>query len=517
MEKYIKTKIELKLMKRLIVIMTIFFISILSVNSAVKYPIDEGFGAIIFDTKNTGFTGVGIPAKNVFWSPLSKNGLYSVYPKAGKTINILINNYPQLTPITNNYTIEFQYQPSTTLLENVFSKLGTYTFDYNGATNTGSFTYYTGLIPHIVPINNISSGQINSLYLTRNLTHYIIFSNNITQGVFIDPLPLDVNINPLNLFMNSYTGLIDKFEIYDRAFLLTDINQIISQQQTNTTTPTTNNPTTIISTQNPQNNDILTPSIKFDGTLLQQANCELYIDNQFETEFLNTLAFTYTKDFSNNLGLHNYFLYCYKNNLTELSPIINFNVSPLGTNTINFNIAGTDFNVNNVPLEIVTPCLKKGMTFGGALDPYRPLYNTGGAQFKDVVNGHASLNVPVGTHEFCLIHGLVSYDSYNKTTNYNPNIIYSQLELGNYDIPNNLTTSYNIAVDNFDIYNYDNPKAWGTSWVGIITSLIAFAIGLFVLMAGVSVGSGQAVIIGGLMILFSLGYQLSNIVLGVLF
>jgi len=67
------------------------------------------------------------------------------------------------------------------------------------------------------------------------------------------------------------------------------------------------------------------------------------------------------------------------------------------------------------------------------------------------------------------------------------------------------------------MYPKTDPKAWGQSWTSIISSIIAFTLGLIILGAGVTTGTGQAVMIGGLLLLFSLGYQIGNLVMGVLF
>ena len=495
------------------------FINVNSV-SLVNYPMDEGFGGVIFDTVNPGMAGVSSRPKDTFWSPISKHGLYSVYPKAGKFINILIPNYPQLTPQTN-FTLELEYMPSSLILGTPISKLGTYAFSVNGATMTGTLTFNTGLIINTIPILNITPGKLNSLFLTWNGTHYNVYSNNISQTPLGIPqiLPLAITINPLNLFNFNYDGLIDEFEIYNFSSNQAMINTLYTGTTTfvnngNATVPIINQ---LIKNNTPSTNTTFIENVDFGVRLNEVGTCNLYIDNNFKKTYSNILTMTDKLSFNNNYGNHSYFFNCFNANFNELTNDTLFSVQKTGNTHLRFNFAGTDFVTNTIPLEVVTPCLNKGYTLGGIVDGYRPIANQGGVQFKDVQNGIADLTLPTGTHEFCLIHGIVSYDTYNHTNKWQSTNIITQIPLGKFDLPNNLTTSYSISLDKFDIYPKTDPKAWGQSWTSIISSIIAFTLGLIILGAGVMTGTGQAVMIGGLLLLFSLGYQIGNLVMGVLF
>jgi len=519
MKRNIKIESNLNIMNKIFIFISILSFSLLSVNSAVNYPIDEGFGGVIFDTQNVGMNGVSSTPKDTYWTAVSKHGLYSINPKPGKFINILINNYPQLTPQTN-FTLELEYMVSDLAIVNPLSKLGAYDFVVDGATMTGTFTFYTGLVPNIVPILNITPGTINSLFLTWNGTHYFVYSGNVSQtplGI-AQILPLDININPLNLFNNNFGGLIDEFEIYDFYSNQTDIN--FHEQSLTAPIPNGNGTTGLIVTEliksyAPIPNQSFTENALFEMRLNQVGTCNLYVDNNFHKTYSNILTMTDTINFANDYGNHSYFFNCFNNDFNEMTNDTLFSVSKTGNTQLRLTFSGSDFNVNSIPLEIVTPCLNKGYTLAGMIDGYRPVANIGGAQFKDVVNGEAIMTLPQGEHEFCLIHGLVTYGTYNHTNQWTANSVIKQVELGKFNLPNNITTSYNIALDNFDVYDKTDPKAWGQTWVTLISSIIAFVLGLAILGAGATTGSGQAVMIGGLLLLFSLGYQMSNVVLGV--
>ena len=89
--------------------------------------------------------------------------------------------------------------------------------------------------------------------------------------------------------------------------------------------------------------------------------------------------------------------------------------------------------------------------------------------------------------------------------------------LGKFSVPSNVTQNFVFSIDQSDIYPVTNPKWWNTSWIEIIGSLIAFIIGLILLWAGIETKDGKIVLVGGLLVMMSLGYQVSNIVFGVLF
>ena len=504
-----------------IFMMTITLFSFMNVNSVslVNYPIDEGFGGVIFDTVNVGMSGVSSRPKDTFWSPISRHGLYSVYPKPGKFINVLIPNYPALTPQTN-FTLELEYMPSNLILGTPISKLGTYSFSVNGATQTGTLTFNTGLIVNTVPIFNITPGKLNSLFLTWNGTHYDVYSNNISQTPLGIPqiLPLAITINPLNLFNLNFDGVIDEFEIYNFSSNQAMINSLYTGTTTfvnngNATIPIINQ---LIKNNSPNINTTFMENVDFGVRLNQIGTCNLYVDNNFKKTYSNILTMTDRISFNNNYGNHSYFFNCFNTNFNELTNDTLFTVKKTPNTQINFNFIGTDFVASSKPLEVVSPCLKSGVHIPFVNTEFSSSANPRGAQFKDVQNGQATMTLQAGTHEFCLIHGLVSYDSYNKTVNYNPLKIYNQIKLGDFDLPNNLSTSYTFTLDNFDIYGKTDPKAWGTSWVALISSIIGLLLGLGLVGLGVTTKSPQLAVMGALLLMFSLGYQVTNLVMGVL-
>ncbi len=563
MEKNINTKhFNFNMIKKLSFIMILMFISMLNVNSVpiVNYPIDEGFGGVIFDSANVGKTGIVMnKPKNVNWVQRSLHGLYSVGFRPGKGDLFQILDYPQLTPQIGNFTMEIEYMPLTPVgvTETVFDKLGSYTFSITPTappiqplppappipkTPDGTLTLTIGAIPTIIPISNITYGNINTLIITFNGTAYSVYNNAILQGLpILSVLPISLSpLSPLTLFDDnlmtglntqcqgvmplgsicSFSGLIDEFRIDNVYLNATQVTGILNN--VNPLNPTTNTTIPIVTqliknVSSPVTNSTFIENLRVNINLNEIGTCNLYIDNNFKKTYNNILAINDLVSFNKNYGTHTSFLNCFNSKFNEITNPVTFNVTKTTNSQIQFIFTGTDFPITSIPLEVVSPCLNKGFTLGGIIPAYRSLANPGGATFHDVVNGQATMTLPTGTHEFCLIHGIVSYDTYNHTNKWQATNIVKQLSLGSFDLPNNLTTSYAISLDKFDIYDKTNPKAWGQTWTSLISSLIAFVLGIIILGAGATTGSGQAVMIGGLLILFSLGYQISNLVMGVLF
>jgi len=559
MEKNIKVEDNNNIMKRLLMI----FILVLGLSSvsfgAVSYNIDEGFGGVIFDSLNPGQTGIVFnKPKNVNWVQRSLHGLYSVGFIPGKGDLFSIPDYPALTPQLGNFTLEFEYMPLTTIgvTETAFEKLGSYSFTITPTINPvqplppalpiakipdGSLTLNIGLVPTIIPISNITYGSINTLLITFNGTAYTIYNDGISQGLpilSISPIALSPLV-PLTLFDDnlqtgfntgcqglmplgticSFSGLIDEFAIWN---VYTNSTQAMALNNPNTILNPTTNTTTLIVTQLIQNitspvmNSSFVENLNVNIKLNEVGTCNLYVDNNFKKTYNNILVVNDLISYNKNYGNHSSFLDCFNANFNEITTSVNWAINKTTNSQISFTFTGTNFDVNSMNLELVSPCLNKGYTFMGALPGYRSFSNPAGATFKDINNGGVTMNLPIGTHEFCLINGIVSYNTYNHTNTWTPSQITNQISLGSFDLPNNLTTSYSISLDTFDMYGKTDPKAWGTSWTLLITSLIAFILGVFILIAGVETGSKQAVMIGGLLILFSLGYTIPNLFMGTL-
>ena len=259
--------------------------------------------------------------------------------------------------------------------------------------------------------------------------------------------------------------------------------------------------------------------MNFYGNLNIQASCQIYVNFQLVETFNNVINYDFDKYLDE--GGHNYYVYCYYDvpgngtRYYEIQDQTNFQVE-FQPGTINFNIEAVDYDPNEVQLYITSPCLDEGIHVGK--DPgYQAGFNQEGAYFKPVIGGFASVSIPLGDHEFCLFNGRIDFTSYNKTNNYNVGEALGNLYLGDFNVPNNITSSYTIKTEVFDIYDKLDPKAWDKSWPMIIASVISIILGLLILWAGITTNSGPAVVIGGLLLLFGLGYQASNLVLGFIF
>jgi len=249
------------------------------------------------------------------------------------------------------------------------------------------------------------------------------------------------------------------------------------------------------------------------------ASCNLYVDNIFTGEFNNILAFN-----SNQLltqGLHDYFIYCFVNpdeNGTvqfELTNVTQINVIEGEPAQVDFIFSSSEFIVSDFPLFMITPCVNKGIYLPLVNKPY-PQIATGEVYFAPVVNTVSSFNLTAGEYEFCLIHGYGQYNVANGfSTEWHINQVFRQLEIGTYDIPSNVTKTFLIGLETSDLYKVSDPKWWNTSWVAIITGLIGVALGLVLIAVGVIMKLPQAIVIGGIVALISLGFQITPLILGI--
>ncbi len=242
--------------------------------------------------------------------------------------------------------------------------------------------------------------------------------------------------------------------------------------------------------------------------------CDLYIDNKFLYKFENTLAVSFEEILE--IGAHDYFYYCEVINTetniknVEVSETKSFDVINMPTQ-VTFQINGVDFNSNDQDFYITSPCVDEGFSALGVEVGYQSRYNQGGIHWEKVENGLATFNTTSGTHEFCLFNGRVIVNEIGKTTNYNVQTAEGMVELGEIDIPNTINSFVKLDLEQFEVFNKSNPKAWGQTWTSIITGLILFVIGLMILLASAKSESKAGVLIGGLMVMVALGFEINGI------
>jgi hypothetical protein len=379
----------------------------------------------------------------------------------------------------------------------------------------------------------ITNDSIITLYVDNNKEGSINISN-IYEPSTSTLLEIGRNIDS-NRF---YYGNLDSFRIFafnSNSSQMNDLyfNDIIDLQY-NAPLPKPQNitgiqQTAILTSLNPQNNSNVDNSITITGTTNHKANCEIYIDNSIDKIFNDTTSFSYQRYFSQG-GKHNYFVYCdYVYNTTkryEISPIRYFNVNLInsgvhfyfyqnGTNTL---ISNKNYNT----LYLSTPCLNGSQAFGnGVLINGKNLNKlvhdtTGNVYIKKVNNGLVDFSLLGGRkYDFCLINGNLQLKDNHFSNNYTIQTITYEKPLGKLFVNNNQTqNSYEIYLQQSDLYNYTNPSHYGYTWLAVFTAFLLFIIGLMVMLAGIKEGNGKIVLVGGVIMLSAFGISFGSFIFG---
>lgn len=236
------------------------------------------------------------------------------------------------------------------------------------------------------------------------------------------------------------------------------------------------------------------------------ASCQLFVNDDLYKNLGEAISFSFPHALTK--GSYTAQLYCYyevgETRYYDISKEYSFEVEGLPTE-INFYIVGTDFNVNEKSMYLVTPCIKDTLEFGDLTKDVLSSLNSGTHYFQKLENGFATFELLEGNHEFCLINGQVQYSENGFTQDYNINSVEGLLSLGKFDVDSNITNSYEVSVETFDIYGKANPKAYGQTWSGIIGGIILLILGIGILFAGVHTENGKIVIGGVLLCLSAFG------------
>lgn len=544
MENHIKTKKQKTIMNRLILILgiflTLFTTPLFAQDIILHYPFDEGTGTIAFDYSGNNYDAILLNGASLI-STTYKFGSGTTHFFGTNDISLSTIDYP----LNESITISFWSRAENVVWDNIFfitdsggnnlirldiDPDGNKTFYWSNTTqdiisqnianstilNADQYYFYTLLIDFQ---NETLDFYINGSEIYNNLSLSNIYS-------YDNPVKLTIGESPYGSY--DFDGYIDEFYIFDFILNNSQIQELytannITLEGDGETIITINGTQeyNIINSHSPTNgSSVSTPTI-FTATLNTLASCDLYINNSLYSSYNNLVSFS--DEIILNNGNYQYKLYCYyvdNNNILnyEFSNTTYFNVD-VEDSQINFQIIGNDFTVSDFPLYITSPCLNEGQSAIG-LDEYvkyRAKYNTGGVYWAPVgSNGIATLNLTPTTHEFCLFNGRVSIYGEGKTSNYTMIQPYGNLKIGELQVPNNITTTIVTKVDQFEIFEITNPKAWGVEWNMVILGLILFIIGLALLLVGGSVQSKGAVVMGALMIMTSLGFQLDGLIFGVL-
>lgn len=347
---------------------------------------------------------------------------------------------------------------------------------------------------------------------------------NATGGIFTDEDTKQLLIGrDFDGIYNDLDAQIDEFRIFDFIVNESQINDLYNNNHIELVIheeePEEENQTTqygdLIVDFSPKTNDTMTIYDNFQVNTNILTDCILYINGEEIETSLNKISHIINHP---NLehGENTFFWYCehISENNSKTYDILEtqtINVSEGNPQEVTFRITGNDFNTNNLELWVTTPCLNYGFS-GIDLPPFRAEYNEGGAIFQKVTNGLAVFNLTSQTHNFCLYNARFMVSGEGKTNNYDIVEHFGDLELGELDIPNNISTTFNINVDVFDIYNKKDPKAWGETWTTIIGGLILLVLGVIVLIAGVGSNNGKITIAGVFLVLSALGIEFAGFV-----
>ena len=561
MEKLINNKNENNIMKKFMLICTVFILMFSSTyavfqSELLRYEFEEGTGLIAFDTGNAGLgingliTGASYTTDHMWGSyaldfdgnndyvqsssgeqtPYNTTVSFWAKRESSPGINTFWLIQDDVTDVNPEEHIHFKYHQGGGFDKVRFHYLATngsrlYVDNFhNDSVSTGIWTHFVVTIEY----------DYNS---THSQLHYWRDGVELSHVPFTPKVARTNNTKYLRIAADfdageDFKGQLDDFRIFDfhptnsQVSTLYASNSIPLIQEE----PPINDTTNVTIIENLVEYDIIANTQPFEGStqnnyvdffghLNIQASCQLYVDFDLVEEFTDVITYTHSQYLEE--GGHNYYLYCYyddpvtQTRYYEIQEETNFQVQ-FQPGTINFNIEPVDYDPNEVQLYITSPCLEKGITLGR--DPgYQSGFNKNGAYFQPVINNFASVSLPIGDHEFCLFNGRIDFNTYNKTNEYFVGEALGNLNLGTFNVPNNLTSSYTIKAEQFDIYNKIDPKAWGKSWPLIISSVIAIVVGGLLVYAGMMGGAPAAIVIGGLLLLFGLGYQVSNLAIGFLF
>lgn len=526
----------------------ILFLSILSVNAVnqekfLEWQFEEASGSIVFDS--SGNNNNGIVTGAIWDSIIKKNGAYSIFFDGNNDLITSINTFETdnvttlsfwfyMTDDANNRYF-FDIDDTNEEYELEFEKTPKHLF-IGYINNTGGYTHQqvtTSVIVKNVWTHIIISydNQNDRIILRRNgnLETNVSVTGGLNKEISLKNFKLGTN-HQSTLF---FKGNIDSLFMLNFVPNLSQVNELFTQNKI--TIPQINgngedNDTQIIqdiiernfiTDYYPKITDNVTQNGIFELLLNHTATCELYLNNKIINIQSNINAFSFEKTLE--IGEeYTYFFYCYYyfNNYkyVDTTPYITFITQPPEPQKVYFQFIGTDFNVNDLDLYLVTPCMEKGFSSVGGKEflPYRSEYNKGGITFAKVENGLADIFVEQEINEFCLFNGKVIVNEEGKTSNYDIVSVNRQIPLGEIKTPNNVTSLYKVYLEQFDMYGKTNPKAWGMTWATIISGLLLFVLGLIITFAGVKTDNGKIVFVGAMLCLSAFGISVTGFV-GLLF
>ena len=539
MENNIKIKTFNNSMKRLSIFILLIITLMTSSYAVTQYEIlqyrfEEGAGNIILDT--SGFDNHGVRTGGRW------RGTSSVFGDDGFNFDGGNDYITSITTssIPDEMSVSFWARPLSAQSDIIFTMYDTTDemkiyMDRDNVVNSLYMDYTDDILtPRSVALDStiFNDNQYYHIvlafdFLNNTIDYYrdgvksvITYNDSVNRESLINTLRIGVD----NTRNGDFTGDMDEFRIFS---FIVDQSQVNSLRIYNTILLEVDKEEEIPSAEDiiikqtsPAENSTNSGVVNFDIELYHVADCDLFINGNFETKLIGQVMYSYQKTLHPQEDAK-YFWYCEyidgNNTLRyDLGNTIQFDVGLGDPSLITFFISGIDFDVSNENLYITTPCLKHVLNVGEiakgadeAINKGREIY------FEEVIDGEATFNISASNHEFCLVNGLIQYSQKGFTGNFNINEIHGVVELGTFDVPSNITQSYTIQTELLDIYDINDPKAFGETWGSIIGGLILLMLGVVILFAGVSTNNGKIVVAGVLLCLASMGISFTGF-LGVL-
>lgn len=370
---------------------------------------------------------------------------------------------------------------------------------------------YNSVYHHVVISINTTS---NDVTLFRNGVE--INTINIPQISFENSLSMRLGVDRFTNF--DFDGDMDEFKIFNfipnstqiqDLYLLNTMTLFVAEEETNS-----EETQSLFIDYSPTQNSSISNPINIIGNLNVQSTCDIYINNKLDKTLNNIISFN--EEYYLTQGQNNYLIYCsYIENGTkffEVTPLTTFNINEGEPTEATFIINPLDFDLTKVDLWVTSPCLEEGYSaIGTDMGKYRPQYNPNGAYFSEVVNGRATINVSSGINEFCLHNGRIIVNEDGKTTNYDVVQSLGRVELGDVDIPRE-NAVFSVNIEQFQIYEIYDPKAYGKTWSGVIGGLILVLMGGLVILVGARNNNGKIVVAGALIFMAGFGISTAGLV-----
>jgi hypothetical protein len=514
-------------------------------DEVLKYRFEEGTGNILIDSSGNGYSGIKSGA--TYDSGTKMFGNYALRFDGNDDWAESVIQMPLYEYMTYSVWVYKESQSNTrTIFFVQNNNLEHFKVSYNHTTDLYHIFYEccSGNINNIqVPASGITTNTWHNImlgvdYNANALSFYIdgVLLYNQTQPTNFTPIDNNnyVALGKSITGVDEFKGRMDEFTYYNFLLNSTQITELI------TTNSVTFNDTEVVGEDEPEEdadefstderiiksyNPFINSSIYTTDniviTLNKKASCEVYIDNELYAKDYNKLAYSFTHDLE--VGNYNVIYYCHYDlegvKYYQLTQEIPFSVVENSPSIINFIVTGSDYNVADKSLYIVTPCIKHILQVSGITDGLSSEINKDKEFYFQKLNnnGIASFNLTQNTHEFCLVNGMVQYSENDFTTDYNVNKVEGIAQMGEFNIPSNVTQTYYIGTELLDIYDKTNPKAFDLTWASIMGGLVLTFFAIILMLIGVFAKEPKVVMAGTIVLLSAFGVSFSGVVLGAIF